>query len=100
MPKKVKARSSRRGAGRVRKEIMMDPRGAGFFGDLWSGVKKVAGPVVGIVNDGLKESKLISGYLAPKIPYLGDVVAGIARNHGYGKKKRMGRGIPLAITRT
>jgi len=84
--KKVK-RSNRRG-GRA--------RGAGFFGDLWSGVKKVAG----VVNDGLKETKLLSGFLLPKVPYVGDLAAGFVRNHGYGKRRVRRTGGALAVTRT
>jgi len=97
-----KSKSNRRGGakrkGGRRLGRAVDPRimqGAGFFGDLWSGIKKVGS----VVNDGLKETKLISGFLLPKVPYIGNVAADFARSHGYGRRRGGSRG-GLAVTRT
>lgn len=70
----------RRVGGRRRKRRSM--RGAGFFGDLWSGIKKVAAPVHNFVKD----NKLISrglGLLGPK----GKAVGAVADQFGYGRRR-------------
>lgn len=80
---------------RRRRPARRGMRGHGFFGDLWSGVKSAASAIpwrrVGeAVNDGLKSSRFLSNNLG-KIPVIGDAAANLAREQGYGRRRR-GRG--------
>jgi hypothetical protein len=59
-------------------------RGAGFFGDLWSGVKSVGSHILPVANDLLKQTKIISN-LAPGI------VGKAAGALGYGRRRRVRR---------
>ena len=69
-------------------------RGAGFFGDVWDGIKSGASKV----NDLLKSTKAIST-IAGLIPDGRAQVAGkVAGQLGYGKKKKQkGRGMKLGV---
>ena len=83
------ARRRRRTVGVRRRRLV---RGAGFFGDLWSGVKKAASAIpwrdVGnYANNYLKDSKLLSGNLG-RIPGIGGVAASLAEKAGYGRRRR------------
>lgn len=80
----VVALSKLQGQGRKRKRRM---RGAGFFSDLWSGIKSVGSAVAGPVNDLLKATKVVST-LAPMIPVVGSTVGKAAGALGYGRRKR------------
>jgi len=66
--------------------------GAGFWGDLWSGIKNVAKKVGNAFNDSLKTNKTISkaaATLAPDIPFgLGDTLTGTVQNLGYGRRRK------------
>lgn len=59
-------------------------RGAGFWGDVWNGIKKVGGVI--------KDSKLISKSLAGNPDPRAQTAASIAGSLGFGKKKRSARG--------
>jgi hypothetical protein len=62
-------------------------RGAGFFGDLWSGIKSVGSAIASPVNDLLKATKVVST-LAPMIPVVGSTAGKLAGALGYGRRKR------------
>ena len=59
-------------------------RGQGFWGDVWGGIKKVGG----VINDGLKASKIIStvanGTGNP-------IIGAVAGQLGYGRNNRRGK---------
>lgn len=76
------------GAGKRRRGRKM--RGAGFFGDLWSGVKSVGSAIASPVNDLLKATKVIST-LAPMVPIVGSTAGKVAGALGYGRKRRVRR---------
>lgn len=71
------------GLGRRRRRTTR--RGRGFFGDLWSGIKTVAGPV----NDILKSTKILSSVASaiPQTRSFAPVVGAL----GYGRKRRRTR---------
>ena len=94
------ARRRRRTVGVRRRRLV---RGAGFFGDLWSGVKKAASAIpwrdVGnYANNYLKDSKLLSGNLG-RIPGIGGMAAGLAEKAGYGRRRRRVGGMVLVKRR-
>lgn len=74
------------GAGRKRR---VRRRGAGFFGDMWDGIKSVGRTAAGIlpINDILKGTHALSTGLA-FVPGIGPAASGLARSAGYGRKKR------------
>lgn len=87
-PKKAAAKKSRaptrRTVGRVvtMRGVRQGVRGDGFFGDVWSGIKKAAN----WTNDALKKTKLISTVMGV-IPQTA-AYAPVARAIGYGGKRR------------
>ena len=66
-------------------------RGAGWLGDVWSGIKNVAGKVAGPVNDLLKSTKVISKFAPSLLPGVGSAIGTVAGLAGYGRKKRVVR---------
>jgi hypothetical protein len=66
-------------------------RGAGWLGDVWSGIKSVAGKVAGPVNDLLKSTKVISKFAPSLLPGVGSAIGSVAGLAGYGRKKRVVR---------
>lgn len=56
-------------------------QGAGFWGDLWDGVKSVAGPVIDIARKTGAISKIANATGNPEI-------GAIAGSLGFGKRKR------------
>lgn len=89
MPKKVaKKKMMKAGSKPV---FVIQPRsviqGNGFFDDIWSGIKSVAGPI----NDILKDTKAVST-IASLIPDArAQGVARVAGSLGYGKMRGKGR---------
>jgi len=80
--------------GRRRRRVYR--RGAGFFGDLWSGIKNVGRTAVNAipwsdvgskVNDYLKNTRTISG-LVKGIPMIGNVAGNAVSSLGYGRRRR------------
>jgi hypothetical protein len=75
---------------RVRKHARRVPmHGAGFWGDVWDGIKSG----VNTINDIAKKTKVAST-LAPLIPTYGGVASTVLKQAGYGRRKR--RSIILA----
>ena len=78
MPK----RKSTRGGAKVQ---LYNARGQGFFGDLWSGIKKGF--------NFIKDNKLVSG-VASLIPHpMAQRIAAGAKMAGMGKRKKGGAGV-------
>lgn len=81
----------RRGYGGVRvnaqvmpnRKMLMDPRmqGAGFFGDVWSGIKKG----FNVLKPVLKSTKILSK-AAKLVPGIGQPLSMYARSQGYGRR--------------
>jgi hypothetical protein len=80
--------------GRRRRRVYR--RGAGFFGDLWSGIKNVGRTAINAVpwrdvgnkvNDYLKSNRTISG-LVKGIPVVGNVAGNAISSLGYGRRRR------------
>ena len=84
MPKKV---SRRRGGSRKVRKMPMN--GAGFFGDVWSGLKSAGKWAFNnVVDPALKETKILST-AASRIPYLGGPISGAIASRGYGRRGGM-----------
>lgn len=58
-------------------------RGRGFFGDLWNGIKSVAGPI----NSVLKSTGIAGNLASAYNPTLGATVKAL----GYGKRRTLRR---------
>lgn len=68
----------------------MRQHGTGFFDDLWSGIKTVAGPI----NSVLKSTGIIGNLASAYNPTAGATVKSL----GYGKRRKMrGKGMSDAI---
>ena len=67
-----------------RNKLLMDPRmqGAGFFGDVWSGIKKG----FNVLKPVLKSTKILSK-AAKLIPGVGQPLSIYAKSQGYGRKR-------------
>lgn len=66
------------GVGRKRRTTVRRRRvGAGFFGDVWSGIKSVAPAVLRATG--------LASKAANFIPYVGPAASAIIRSQGYGR---------------
>lgn len=75
---------------RPRKRVVRRRRllkGAGFFSDVWSGIKKGASFVK---NNGLISKGLTAGSMLTANPFLG-TLAGATKLFGLGRKRKVGR---------
>lgn len=80
----------------VRRRRRAPVQGAGLLGDLWKGVKSVAGDV----HDYVKKNKLISNALKDVgFSKTSNVVSALGYGRAEaGKRKRKGGGVQLGVT--